>query len=402
MNNIFKKINFKQPKYIFPLVIALPLGTLLYILSDLFGSFGKEEDEGPTDFINTQLPEPNLKDAGNKLSLMNNKFEIDETFGALGGLDKVNETVKDTLYNSNYSDEEMQAILAQAGATEEEIRQMQEAMNSLQRSQSDSERRNQSSGSRSRAHSSSQDDEEEENPYKEYEEMQQRNADRMAQILNRPDPEEILRAERERVAREERERKAAEEPTLQVHKADNYAHTMFNSVSATQDDVMGSPLIKAMIDQTTKSTDGTRLRFKLLDDVIIEDIKIKKGTYLYGTVSGFTQQRVMVNIQSILLGDMFLKVNLSVYDLDGMEGFYVPQSSFREFFKNATSTVASQSINFNDGASMGSGINGESIALQAIQNVYQAMSGAISGNLRKNKAKIKYNTIVYLINSKNN
>ena len=37
-----------------------------------------------------------------------------------------------------------------------------------------------------------------------------------------------------------------------------------------------------------------------------------KGTYLYGTVTGFGQQRVRAAITSILVGGKFLKVNLSV------------------------------------------------------------------------------------------
>ena len=187
---------------------------------------------------------------------------------------------------------------------------------------------------------------------------------------------------------------------MDVIKADNLTHSKFNTVQNFDEGVNDSPLIKAMIDQTTKSTDGTRLRFKLLDDVIVDNVKIKKGTYLYGTVSGFGQQRVKANIPSILVGDRFINVSLNVYDIDGMEGFYVPESSFRVFLQNAAAGVAGQQIQFNQGASMSGGIDAENIALQAIQNIYQAASSAISGNLRKNKAKIKYNTIVYLINSK--
>ena len=33
--------------------------------------------------------------------------------------------------------------------------------------------------------------------------------------------------------------------------------------------------------------------------------------------------------------------------------------------------------------------------------MYQSASSAVSKNIRKNKAKIKYNTIVYLINTQN-
>ena len=47
----------------------------------------------------------------------------------------------------------------------------------------------------------------------------------------------------------------------------------------------------------------------------------------------------------------------------------------------------------------GYGLSGEALALQALQNMYQSASSAISGNIRKNKARIKYNTIVYLVNA---
>ncbi len=242
--------------------------------------------------------------------------------------------------------------------------------------------------------------EEDYNPYRELDEIQRRRNEELRNILNEPDAVEKEKLERQRLAREEAERKAAEEAPVEVIKADNLTHTKFNTVASYDQSLNNSPLIKAMIDQTTKSTDGTRLRFKLLDDVVVQDVMIKKGTYLYGTVSGFGQQRVKANIPSILVGDRFINVSLNVYDIDGMEGFYVPESSFRVFLQNAAAGVAGQSIQFNQNASATGGLDAENIALQAIQNVYQAASSAISGNLKKNKAKIKYNTIVYLINSK--
>ena len=97
------------------------------------------------------------------------------------------------------------------------------------------------------------------------------------------------------------------------------------------------------------------------------------------------------------MGDKFITVDLSVYDNDGMQGFYVPESAFREFVKNASSSAVQSNINISGG--YGQGVSGEMLALQALQNVYSSASSALSQNLRKNKATIKYNTIVYLINS---
>lgn len=383
------KINFRQPKYIFPLVVAIPIGFLMYFMADLFASFGNEEEK-PTDFINTELPEPNLDNSKNKMQMMQDRYAIEEdVYGAVDGLGKEN-MERERLEDGEFTEEDAERAMADAELNEIERRQIEEAQRKLEEAQ-----RGYNNNSRRNSFS-----EEEYNPYKELDEIQSRRNAELRAVLTEPDMEEKERAEKERLAREEAEKKAAESAPAEVIKADNLTHSMFNTVSNYGQGGDDTPLIKAMIDQTTKTTDGTRLRFKLLDDVIVENVKIKKGTYLYGTVSGFGQQRVKANIPSILVGDRFINVSLNVYDIDGMEGFYVPESSFRVFLQNAAAGVAGQSIQFNQGSGMTGGIDAENIALQAIQNVYQAASSAISGNLRKNKAKIKYNTIVYLINSK--
>ena len=91
-------------------------------------------------------------------------------------------------------------------------------------------------------------------------------------------------------------------------------------------------------------------------------------------------------------------MKLSVYDNDGMEGFYVPESAFRDFVKEAGANAAQQNINMESGG-YGGGISAEAITLQTLQNMFQSASSAISNSIRKNKARIKYNTIVHLINS---
>ena len=233
--------------------------------------------------------------------------------------------------------------------------------------------------------------------------IQQRSYERQKAIedglgIGKPDPEEIRQKEiADSIAREREIEREKNRPLLVLKSKDTNSEK-FNTVGGgfNEDE---SPLIRAMIDQTTKAHEGTRLRFKLLDDVTIHDVSLKKGTYLYGTVSGFGQQRVRANISSILVGSRFIKVNLSVFDNDGMEGFYVPESAFRDFMKEAGASTVQQNINFDTGSSYGSGISGEAIALQALQNLYNSATSAVSANIRKNKAKIKYNTIVYLINS---
>lgn len=375
-----KSINFKQPKYIFPAIIAVPVIGLAYFLWDLFGGNKSQADDETTDRINMELPEARADGVGDKMSSMTSRYNKDNAFTEIESIGIEVEQKEDM---DAYSDDEIDKMIVEAQRKEEKRR-----LDELER---------QLAKNSSRVPA---DDNQGYNAYREELERIQRNSMERQKAIQKEFQDEEEKAEKEKAEQMKREQEelAKKNQPLLVSKAKNLETISFNTVaiSTPSDD---SPLIRAMIDQTTKAHEGTRLRFKLLDDVIVDDIKLLKGTYLYGTVSGFGQQRVMANITNILVGDRFLKVDLSVFDNDGMEGFYVPSSAFRDFMKNAGSSVLGTNIQFNSGMNYGSGLNGESLALQALQNVYQSATNAIGANLRKNKAKIKYNTIVYLINS---
>lgn len=408
---MIRKINFKQPKYIFPLVVFIPLCALVYFVMQTFGGNEDTSQTVATDRINTQLPQANAEEAGDKMYEMSRRFGDEDAFTAVGAIGE--EQKKAEELEHGYSEEELNKLDA---AEAERIRQQQE-MEELERSLAESRRHinsfaygdNASSGNRSGNGSrtgtstttegyTSQDD-----FARDLEEIQRRSYERQKAIesglgIGRFDADE--RAEKQRrdsIARVRQAKKERNRPKLVIKSGDTNAEK-FHTVTSP-DDVAEAKLIRAMIDQTTKAKEGTRLRFKLLDDVTVSNTKLKKGTYLYGTVTGFGQQRVKATITSILVGDKFINVKLSVFDNDGMEGFYVPESSFREFVKDASSSAVQQNISFESEDGYGSGISGEALALQALQNVYNSASSAISSNIRKNKAKIKYNTIVYLINS---
>ena len=78
------KINFKQPKYIFPLVVFVPLCFLVHSLMRTFNVGGEEETKVATDRINAELPQANAEEAGNKLFEMSRRFGDDEAFTAVG------------------------------------------------------------------------------------------------------------------------------------------------------------------------------------------------------------------------------------------------------------------------------------------------------------------------------
>ena len=91
--------------------------------------------------------------------------------------------------------------------------------------------------------------------------------------------------------------------------------------------------IKAVIDENNKGFLGSRIRFRLLEDIFVSSRKISKGSILYGQISGFSMQRVNLTIVSVFTKGEIFPVNLSIYDVDGMKGLYVPQSVFRDMIR---------------------------------------------------------------------
>lgn len=397
-----KKINFRQPKYIFPAVIFVPLCALIYFVMQTFRGGGDESKTVATDRINASLPEAHAEAPGDKMFEMSRRFNDEDAFTAVGALGE--EQTQEEVLEHGYSEEELNRLDA---AEAERIRQQQE-LEELERSLAESRRHINSyaygDSDYAHAYGGRPDRSDPRSEYaRDLEEIQQRSYERQKAIeaglgIGQPDPEEKLRKQMaDSIARARKEERERNRPMLVLKSRETNADK-FNTVGSTADNV-DAPLIRAMIDKTTKAHEGTRLRFKLLDDVSIHDVRLPKGTYLYGTVTGFGQQRVRAAITSILVGGKFLKVNLSVFDNDGMEGFYVPESAFRDFMKEAGASTVQQNISFESESGYGSGISGEAIALQALQNMYNSATSAVSANIRKNKAKIKYNTIVYLINS---
>ena len=392
-----KKLNLKQPKYIFPLVILLPIVFLAYEISQFTKGSDDPKKGVVTDNINMSLPDAANEEMGNKMTEMNKHFSEDGAYTAIGALGDDKEEADSTM--SGYSESELNDIDAENAKRTRKQKELEDLERSLAESRKHINSYGYDGGSGygggggygGRGAGSRNGRNAEMDDYaRELEEIQQRSLERQ-RVLERTfgadDEEKERKAEEERKRLAEERKKNEVKPEV-VKKADDASASMFNTINDQQ--AADAPLIKAMIDKTTKAHEGTRLRFKLLDDIIIKDVRLKKGTYLYGIVTGFGQQRVMASITSILVGDKF------IFDNDGMEGFYVPESAFRDMMKDAGAQAMQSNISLDGG--YGGGLSGEAVALQALQNMYQSASTAISGNIRKNKARIKYNTIVYLIN----
>ena len=394
----FKKIDLRQGKYWFPLVLFVPLVAIAYFSCEMFK--GTSEQTGMvTDSINTMMPEPAGDGLRGKFAAMEDNLLRGDGYTAIGALG--DETADDDEENV-YSESEMDRIDKEKAQKKRE----EDEMNALQQQLRESRMHINQYDDRYTSHSSGNGSQQREMEQFEQEMRQiQERSRKMAKDITGEDYGSTSQPQQPQYPQGQitgydiygnpiYAQQAKKDTVEVVTKADTQNTDGFNTVA--DEEKLDDPLIKAMIDKTTKAHEGTRLRFKLLDDVVVKGVKLKKGTYLYGTVVGFGQQRVMADITSILVKDKFLKIHLSVYDLDGMKGFYVPESAFRDMMKNAGSAAMQSNISFDSGG--GSGISAEALALQALQNVYQSTSSAVSQAIKKNRAKIKYNTIVYLIN----
>lgn len=178
---------------------------------------------------------------------------------------------------------------------------------------------------------------------------------------------------------------------MSVEKVNGIQSAHFNTIIPEKTDLF----IKAIIDEELKVSKDSRIRIRLLEDVLIGEEHLLKGQYLYGSVASFKPQRVEIHINSLLLQDQIIEVALDIYDLDGMKGLYVPESQFRELAKSMGSTMTSgQQLHIDNPPG-----NQMQLMYGLAKDAFNTTTQAASKAIRKNKARLKYNTMVYLVNT---
>jgi conjugative transposon TraM protein len=105
--------------------------------------------------------------------------------------------------------------------------------------------------------------------------------------------------------------------------------------------------IDAVIPQSQTLVSGATVKLQLLNDIFVDGIKIPKNEFVFGTVS-LSNERLKILINSLRYEQNILPVSLTVYDLDGMEGIYIPGSINRDVGKqsadDAISTVGMTTV----------------------------------------------------------
>ena len=412
MENKFK-INFRQQKYMLPLITyPFVIGTL-YLFCDMFNTELAEKPTNmkTTEYLNSDLPEANVSDKlGNKTSNMRNTYGNISDFTAIGNVGE--DTIKTETYESKYSDEEIRRVQEEELKRQAEKEALQKK-NELEKRKAEIEQKRRSNlADKSLGSIFDNDDilsQLSPEDRKRLEELRNNRRGRVSSSANNPatqqgssdgiqsDSQASVQANASinRNTNKNKEVKELSEDarTKTVTKVNTNESSYFNTISSNQKE---SNLIKAIIDENVKAVDGSRVRLRLLDDIEIEGTLLPKGTYLYATMSGFSSQRATGKIESVLVDDELIKISLSIYDLDGIEGLYIPESQFRETAKDVVGSATEQNMQFNN---TGTGSMAQWVA-QATQNAYQKTSQAIGKAIKKKSVRLKYGTHVYLINGK--
>lgn len=403
-----KQINWKHPKYVLPLIVYIPVMATAYFILDMFDTKLAEKPSNleTTEYLNANLPKAQIKDdgIGKRYDNMLESFGKIQDYSAVESIEGDEEKKKEK-YDSKYSEEDLAMLEADADKRARELERMKDMQERIKNSADKG--RAMSSGTTTIPTEEERLAQAEKRQNKALEELQKALAEARKRgetsVVQKTDSSATEQAQVNIRNKEMSEKKIVESAVTAndenaeskvVVKKQRPSSSYFYTIS---DGVEQNNLVKAIIDENITAVEGSRVRLRLLDDVEIDNHTLSRGSYLYATMSGFGSQRVKGQVESILIEDEIVKVSLSLYDTDGLEGLYVPESQFRETAKDVAGSAVGGSMSM---SGTGTGNMLEQWGVQALNNAYQKTTNALSKAVRKNKAKLKYGTFVYLINGR--
>lgn len=162
-----------------------------------------------------------------------------------------------------------------------------------------------------------------------------------------------------------------------------------NHIVAFNKKSVSSSLIKAEIYETTTVLDGNRVKLRLLEDSRVNGKTIPKNIFIYG-ICRIKNERLHVEISHLPVGEDFLPVDLAVHDLDGLAGLYVPGNAARKVAKEVGSSTNTSSL---------FGVTTDPLTYAGVRAADQTAQSLFK-MVRLKKVTLRENTLVYLINKK--
>lgn len=169
----------------------------------------------------------------------------------------------------------------------------------------------------------------------------------------------------------------------------------FYSPIVQKETVQPKNSIKAMVLETQTIVSDTGVRLRLLESAQTSERVIPKGTHVTA-VAKLQAGRLQLKINSIELEGMIVPVDLTIYDLDGQQGLYIPYSPEM----NAASEMAANMSQTSGSSLMLTQSAGQQVAADLSRGVIQGISGYFSKKARTQKVTLKAGHQVFLVSKK--
>jgi len=137
--------------------------------------------------------------------------------------------------------------------------------------------------------------------------------------------------------------------------------------------------IQAVIHEDQEIVTGSVIKLRLLDSISVKGNLIPKNEFLYG-VASVSGERLKIHIPTLRYRNSILTVSLSAFDLDGLEGLYIPGAITRDASKSgADDAIQSMQLMTLD----------PSFSAQAASAGIQAAKGLFHKKVRQVRVKVK-------------
>jgi conjugative transposon TraM protein len=106
----------------------------------------------------------------------------------------------------------------------------------------------------------------------------------------------------------------------------------FSLLDETSNSNVEANAIQAVIHEVQTVVDGAIVKLRLLTEIFVNGTLVPKESFVFGTAS-LNGERLNIKINSVRYKTSLFPVQLSVFDMDGMEGIYVPGTITRDVAK---------------------------------------------------------------------
>jgi conjugative transposon TraM protein len=163
----------------------------------------------------------------------------------------------------------------------------------------------------------------------------------------------------------------------------------FYGLSENTKNEQGQNAVEAVVHETQLVVNGSKIKLRLLNDIYINGTLIPKGNILFAEVS-INDQRMHMEIHSIVYNHSIFPVQLTVYDVDGLAGIHIPDGNARDVVKqgadNGLQGMELTSLN-------------PSIAAQATAASINTVKSLLSKKVKQLKIMVKSGYKLLLVNA---